>query len=163
MLSITAVLHTRNDAARLGRCLETLHPCNEILVIDHNSTDATTHLAREYGATIVRPRSDADAGLALGGSRLISTEWIFCIDPRESLTEGLAASLFEWKLDGFRGAQARALAVFLLQEKADGWIENPVAETRLVPATWDRWNGRFPVSEPSHSTLEGRLLRFAFP
>jgi len=167
MRSITAVLHTRNDAVRLGRCLETLYPCDEILVIDHDSTDATVHVAREYGARTVlktvQLKAEAEAGSTLQRPELISTGWIFCIDPRESLTEALAASLFGWKLDGVTGAPEQAAGVFLRQENADGWIENPVAQTRLVPAAWKRWNGRFPLNELSHFTLEGRLLRFEFP
>lgn len=163
MLSITAVLHTRNDAVRLGRCLETLYPCDEILLIDHDSTDATVHVAREYGANIVQLKGEPGAAAAAKKPGLISTGWILCIDPLESLTEALAASLFEWKLGGVGGARAEAAAVFLRQENADGWIENPFAQTRLVPAAWKRWNGRFPRNELSHFTLEGRLLRFEFP
>ena len=53
MPSITAVLHTENDALRLGRALETLYPCDDIVVIDHESRDATVRIARQYGAKVV--------------------------------------------------------------------------------------------------------------
>ena len=41
-------------------------------------------------------------------------------DPRESLTEALAASLFEWKSEPPR---ACAIAFFLREETNAGWIE----------------------------------------
>ena len=47
------LLHTENDALRLGRLLETLYPCDEILIVDHGSFDATSQVAREYGARII--------------------------------------------------------------------------------------------------------------
>ncbi len=52
MPPITAFLHTHNDARHLGRALESLRPCDEILIIDHGSTDSTLRVAREYGAAI---------------------------------------------------------------------------------------------------------------
>jgi glycosyltransferase involved in cell wall biosynthesis len=53
MPPITALLHTTNDALRLGRALETLLPCAEIIIVDHHSADATRRIARDYGARIV--------------------------------------------------------------------------------------------------------------
>lgn len=158
MLSLTAFLHTRNDALRLGRCLETVYPCDAIVVVDHSSSDDTLHVAREFGAKVVS--RDAEARDVLSPKSLVSTEWMLCLDPRESLSEALAASLFEWKTTAH---DVRPYAIHLREENAHGWIDNPVPQTRLVPASWDRWDGRFPISQPSSNTLEGKLLRFAFP
>ena len=57
MTSITALLHTKNDALRLGRALETLYACDDILIVDHGSRDATVRVAREYGARVVDGRA----------------------------------------------------------------------------------------------------------
>ncbi len=94
-----------------------------------------------------------------------SLEWILCLDPREALTEKLAASLFEWKSESFRAEAAAALAfsVFLREETPEGWVEVPFPQTRLVPRSWSSWNGEFPAHEPSALALEGELLRFVFP
>lgn len=162
MLSLTALLHTRNDALRLGRCLETAYPCDEIVILDHDSTDATRHVAREFGARIVPVGSASDAASVSEGLRRVATEWVLCLDPRESLSEALAASLFEWRSSGLQ-SNPRPHAMFLREEKKHGWIENPAPQTRLVPASWDRWKGQFPVSPASPCLLEGKLLRFAFP
>jgi hypothetical protein len=153
MPGITALLHTHNDGLRVGRCLETLYPCDEIVVIDHGSDDGTVRAAREYGARVVAASGSPDLHLRQG--------WILCLDPRESLTEALAASLFEWKSERV-GAQS-PFSIFVREETAEGWVANPEAQTRLVPANWGRWNGRFPAHERSAVALEGELLRFVLP
>jgi len=157
---ITALLHTDNDALRIGRCLETLYPCDEIVVVDHGSRDGTVQIARAYGARIV---AAAPGAVSVQYSLPAATGWILCLHPRESLTESLAASLFEWKSDQGAIRSPRAFSVFLREETAEGWIEMPVAQTRLVPQSWERWNGTLPVYDASSVVLEGELLRFAFP
>jgi cellulose synthase/poly-beta-1,6-N-acetylglucosamine synthase-like glycosyltransferase len=165
MPAITALLHTKNDAIRLGRVLETLYPCDEILIVDHNSSDATVKVAREYGARIVEPRGAAAPTEYLDDSH---RGWILCLDPRESLTESLAASLFELKSESKKPEKSasfneRAFSVLLREETAEGWIDHPAAQTRLVPVGWKRWEGKLPANEPSAVQLHGELLRFAFP
>jgi glycosyltransferase involved in cell wall biosynthesis len=166
MPSITALIYTENDALRLGRCLETLYPCDDIVIVDHGSSDRTLSLAREYGAKIVSAAPGASADDYLRSARQSNT-WILCLDPHESLTEALAASLFEWKSEEEsthrNGVQPLAFSMFLREETAEGWIELPAPQTRLVPQAWTRWNGRLPVHDPSALALEGELLRFVFP
>ena len=156
MPSITAVLHTSNDARQLGRALETLYPCDEILIIDHHSHDATVTIAREYGARVIESCNDATASDYL---RSAGGEWILCLEPRESLTETLAASLYEWKV-ARTGENTRAVNIYLREESTSGWIDLPTPETRLIPKTWTRWEGWLPAYDHSAQTLEGALLRF---
>ncbi|HYM78842.1 MAG TPA: glycosyltransferase [Candidatus Dormibacteraeota bacterium] len=158
MPALTAVLHTRNDALRLGRALETLYPCDEIVVVDHGSRDGTLRVAMEYGARVVAAEQTAASAQFLAG---VNSGWILCLDPRESLTEALAASLFEWKSEPV--AAAAVFSVFLREETTEGWVENPSAQTRLVSAGWNRWHGHLPANDPSAVALEGELLHFVFP
>ena len=156
MPTITALLHTHNDELRLGRALEMLFPCDELVVIDHGSNDATGAVAREYGARFLNEKG-------AGSYREIARgDWILSLDPRESITEALAASLFEWKLDAIP-ENILAFSVYRREETPEGWIANPFAQTRLVRADWDRWLGEFPEPDPSAVALEGDLLRFVFP
>jgi len=159
MPAITALLHTKNDALRIGRCLETIYPCDHILVVDHGSSDSTVQVAREYAARVIDAVPGAGTGHYL---RLSDSGWILCLDPRESVSESLAASLYEWK--SHAGARPEsAFSVFLREETLDGWVQHPLAQTRMVPRDWNRWDGSFPSAEPSALALEGELLRFAFP
>ncbi len=160
MRHLAAILHTHNDGQRLGRCLETLYPCDEILIVDQASTDHTLRIAREYGATIIAANDGRPPALH---SKTSSGGWILCLDTRESLTEGLAASLYEWKLQHGDAADPNVLSLFVREETPLGWVEKAEAETRVVPRNWQRWNGRWPLSEDTSVALEGRVLRFSFP
>jgi glycosyltransferase involved in cell wall biosynthesis len=164
MPAITALLHARNDALCLGRALETLLPCDEIVVVDHGTHSATRRIAREYGARVVSANADITPGQCLPLAR---HDWILCLEPRESLTEALVASLFEWKAEWKPEAQSlreiTAFAVLLREETPHGWQISPTSQTRLVPRSWNRWQGLLPATEPSAITLEGVLLRFIQP
>ncbi len=158
MPGITALVHTHNDALRIGRCLETLYPCDEILIVDHGSEDSTVRVAREYGARITQATSLREQlQCGLGAAR----DWILCLEARESLTENLAASLYEWKVESPQGQPA--FSIFVREETAEGWVGNPTAQTRLVPSLWNQWNGNLPTNQASACTLEGELLRFILP
>jgi glycosyltransferase involved in cell wall biosynthesis len=165
MPPFTALLHTMNDGLRLGRALETLLPCAEILIVDHSSTDATMRIARSYGARIV----NADEATPVADYlHLAGFDWIFCIEPRESITESLQTSLFEWaalrSYDDVKGeAGSRAFSVRVREQVRKEWLEVPLPKTRLIPRNWTRWDGWVPASEASAIALEGELLRFVFP
>jgi len=160
MHRITAVLHTHNDGLRLGRCLETLYPCDEALIVDHGSEDDTLRIAREYGARVMRLR---DLGGAEQYLEHLHAGWLLCVSPKESLTEALAASLYEWKSEPHSPSAIRGFSVFLREETSQGWIAHRVAETRLVRSDWSRWKNLFPLSEGSAPALDGALLRFRLP
>ncbi len=160
MPPLTALLHTSNDALRLGRALEMLFPCDEILIVDHASTDSTRRLVRDYGARLVDSPHTTTPGDFL---QLARHDWILCLQPTESISESLQATLFEWKLASPLTLAASAFSVFVRQETATGWLDIPAPETRLVPRNWPHWHGRLPVSEPSALALEGEILRFALP
>jgi glycosyltransferase involved in cell wall biosynthesis len=161
MRSITAFLHTENDALRLGRALETLYACDDILIVDHGSRDTTVRVARDYGARVM----SATPGTSLHEYvQSAPSSWILCLNPCESLTESLSASLFEWKSQPApRDNSASAFSVFLREETAHGWVEVATAQTRLVPRNWGRWRGTFPIADCSTRALSGELLRFVFP
>ena len=144
---------------RLGRALETLHPCDEILIVDHASRDTTARVAREYGARVIAAEEDAPPGRYLSRAR---HDWLFCLDPSESLSEALAASLFEWKCSQ-SSADAIAFSVLLREETDNGWLDLPAPQTRLIPRSWSRWHGHLPAHDPTAPVLKGELLRFLHP
>jgi glycosyltransferase involved in cell wall biosynthesis len=158
MPPISAILHTFNDGLRLGRALETLRPCDELLVIDHGSTDQTLQIAREYAATIrTAGQSPADP---LQWAR---HDWLLCLLPSESLSEALEATLFEWTLKDAReviGVPAGSVGV--REETEHGWCDAQRA-TRLIPRSWNLWAGQLPAFDARAAMLQGDLLRFGLP
>lgn len=152
MPQLTALIHTHNDELRLGRALESLRPCDELLIFDHGSEDGTAAVAREYGAGVLAA-TDADLCRA-------KNDWILCLLASEALSEGLEASLFEWKLA--EHAASCAFSVAVREQAGDEWLSHP-STTRLLNRQARHWKGPLPPDDPQAQLLAGDLLRFRKP
>ena len=169
MAKITALVHTHNDAERIGRALESLRACDEVLVVDHASTDDTVKLARDHGAVIKNGVPGVSPGVYAGDA---GHDWILCVLPTEAISEGLEASLFEWKQrreensdpaeTDKHAAEPCSVAFQVREETGDGWRELG-AHTRLVNRKAIHWFGHLPLDDPNAEMLPGHLLRFHKP
>jgi hypothetical protein len=168
MAKITALLHTHNDAGRIGRALESLRACDEVVVVDHASTDDTVKLAREHGAVIREGVPGVNPGVYAMDAR---HDWILCMLPAEAVSEGLEASLFEWKqrreeksdpAENEQAAEPCGVAFQVREETDNGWKELG-AHTRLVNRKGVDWPGHLPLDDPQAEMLPGHLLRFRKP
>lgn len=157
MPKITAMLHTSNDAARLGRTLDSLRPCDEVIVIDHKSDDDTVKIAKDHGAKVQHAVLGVEKGAYAIDAR---HDWILCILPNEALSEGLEASLYTWKDEDHDNDTAFGVAV--REEAAKGWKQLG-SETRLVNRTKINWTDALPTNTPDAPQLPGDLLRFQHP
>lgn len=152
MPQLTALIHTHNDELRLGRALESLRPCDELLILDHGSQDGTEIVAREYGAWVL-PAARADLSQA-------KHDWILCLLPTEAVSEALEASLFEWKLA--EQTASHAFSVTVREQTGNQWVSHP-SSTRLLNRQAHRWTGELPSDDPQAQLLAGDLLRFREP
>lgn len=93
-MSISVCIVCRNEADKLGACLESVRWADEILVMDLSSEDDSVAVASAHGARIisrepfpiVEPLRNELAAVARG-------EWILALDPDERVTPGLAHEL----------------------------------------------------------------------
>ena len=90
---VSAVLITRNAAAVLDSCLESLGFADEILVVDSASSDATHEIAARHGARVVQKE-----WLGFGRQKQFAVDqarhdWVLCIDADERVSPELAASI----------------------------------------------------------------------
>jgi glycosyltransferase involved in cell wall biosynthesis len=157
MPKITALIHTHNDGLRIGRTLDSLRACDQLLVIDHGSDDNTEKIARDHGANFKRGIPGVDHGTYAVDS---SNDWILCLCSNESLSEELEASLFEWKSqehDTEVGFNLR-----LREESDSGWSVRP-PETRLVNRGKINWTGDLPPTSSVIEEIKGYILKFQHP
>jgi glycosyltransferase involved in cell wall biosynthesis len=105
MPRLSAIIITRNEAANIGACLDALAFCDERIVVDSGSTDATVEIARGRGARVeIRgwpgfgPQKNYALSLATG-------DWVLSVDADERVTPELAgaikAALADPSTDGF--------------------------------------------------------------
>ena len=94
MSRISAILITHNEAANLRDCLASLAWCDEIVIVDNGSTDATHDIAREFGAKLVLTSDWPGFGPQKQRALAAATgDWILSIDADERLTEAGAAEI----------------------------------------------------------------------
>jgi len=158
MPKFTALLRTHNDALRLGRALQSLRPCDEVLIIDECSEDDTAKVAREYGAVF----KTAIPGVSPGAYAMDAQhEWILCLRANESLSDTLEAALFEWK-EQDPGQSVICYSVPIREENGRGWRECP-PEVRLINRKVVNWIGEMPPAQEDCTLMRGELLCFHNP
>lgn len=91
--SITAVIIARDEADMIANCIETVRWCDDIIVIDNGSIDATPELARELGARVIEHQTDSFANLRSRALKYVKTDWLFYVDADERVTPSLSSEV----------------------------------------------------------------------
>jgi glycosyltransferase involved in cell wall biosynthesis len=127
---VSAIVLARNEEQNLPRCLRALRSCDEIIVVDDDSTDRTVALAESCGARVVAHKLASFAeqrnwAMQEAGAR---NEWVLHLDADEVVTAELAAEIRE------RLAQVAAdVAGFHLARKT------------MLGEQWLRFSATYPV------------------
>lgn len=103
---ISAVVLTKNEERNIKECLAGLKWCDEIWVVDDDSSDKTREIAEKEGARVIRRALAGDfaaqRNYALGLSR---GDWVFFVDADERVSPKLAQEIQEAikkpDIDGF--------------------------------------------------------------
>jgi len=91
---ISAIVLTHNDSATVGKTLASLAWCDELIVIDDNSTDTTVEIAKKHNAKVHLRHLDDDFaaqrnfGLAKAGG-----DWVLFVDSDEIVPQALAREI----------------------------------------------------------------------
>lgn len=95
-LPISAIVVSRNEADDLDRCLASLGFCDEVIVIDLESSDSTAAVARRHGAVVVEhvpvPIAEYARVDVVPSAR---HEWLLFTDPDEEIATPLASEIAE--------------------------------------------------------------------
>jgi glycosyltransferase involved in cell wall biosynthesis len=102
---LSVIIITRNEAANISACLDSVAFCDERIVVDCGSDDDTTAIAKAKGAQVTThewrgfgPQKNFALSLATG-------EWVLSVDADERVTPQLAASIgkaiAEGQADGY--------------------------------------------------------------
>ncbi len=91
---ISAVVLTHNDQLTSERALNSLAWCDEIIVIDDQSTDQTVAIAKKFGAHIYeRALSDDFASQRNFGLEKTNHDWVLFVDSDEMVSKELSEEI----------------------------------------------------------------------
>ena len=152
MRKLTACLITFNEEANVRACLEAVAFCDEVVVVDSHSTDATRQIAAELGARVIErdwPGHIEQKNFAVDQA---SHDWVLCVDADERVTPALRERIQEvlGSEGGPDGYTVNRLNHYLgAPIRGCGWY--PDAKLRLFDRRRGRWRG---VNPHDHVRLE---------
>jgi glycosyltransferase involved in cell wall biosynthesis len=137
--TLSAIVITRNEAANIGACLDSLVFCDERIVVDSGSEDDTVALARKHGATVMVHPWQGFGAQKNHALSLATGDWILSIDADERVTPELALAIRSAIAgDGAAGYEMPRLSRFLGREMwHSGWYPD------YVLRLFRRGRGRF--------------------
>jgi glycosyltransferase involved in cell wall biosynthesis len=90
---LSAIIITKDEAANIGACLDSLAFCDERIVVDSGSNDGTPTIAREKGARVSLHAWHGFGAQKNHALSLARGEWVLSIDADERVTPELAAAI----------------------------------------------------------------------
>lgn len=154
-IRLSACVISLNEADRIEACLRSLAWCDEIVVVDSHSSDATRDTAAALGARVIErdwPGHAAQKEFAVRAARL---DWVLCVDADERVSDALRDEIAALCEDGL-GAAA-GWSVPRMSRYLGRWIRHgswyPDRSVRL----FDRRRGRF-AANPDYDLHERVVL-----
>jgi glycosyltransferase involved in cell wall biosynthesis len=125
---LSAIIITRNEAANVAACLESLAFCDERIVVDSGSDDDTVEIALAAGAAVVTHQwagFGAQKNFALSQAR---GDWVLSIDADERVSAALAADILSTiRSASASGYEIARLSTFLGRPmRHSGWFPDYV-------------------------------------
>ncbi|MFA6261795.1 MAG: glycosyltransferase family 2 protein [Bacteroidia bacterium] len=148
MTPISVVIITLNEAANIGRCIQSVLPvADEVVVVDSFSTDQTCALAETLGAKIVQRTFDGHIEQKNYAITQAKFPFILSLDADEWLSDELTKAILKIKenpmADGYRFNR--------LNNYCGTWIRHgawyPDRKLRLWDSRMGKWEGMNPHDE----------------
>lgn len=160
---ISAVILTKNEEQNIEACIKGLRWCDEVLVIDDNSTDKTVSIAEKLGAKVYVHNLENNFGEQRNfGLSKAKGDWVFFVDAdervSESLTFEITSSLHQKNTDFVSGFSLRRIDTMWGKQLLHGENGN-VRLIRLARKDAGKWVGHV------HETwqVKGKIIELKNP
>lgn len=165
---LSACVIAFQEADRIGECLASLAFCDEVVLVDSHSSDATREIAAAAGARVIErdwPGHVAQKSFAVAAA---SHDWVLCLDADERVSPQLRAEIERLREAGFEGPAGYTMP--RLSSYLGRWIRHgtwyPNRQLRLFDRRRGRWAGQDPHDrvdlEGAAGRLQGRLLHHPY-
>lgn len=161
MVPLSAVLIAQNEETTIGDAIASVSFCEETVLVDSGSTDATCEVARRMGARVIVnapwPGFVAQRDFAV---REASHDWVIALDADERVSPELRDEILALRSTGFQYAGYRIPRVaFYLGRwiRATDWY--PDWQVRLFDRTRAGWQGDLVHESVAVRGPVGRLSR----
>ena len=140
MIKVSAVIITYNEEQNIERCLCSLSPvADEIIVVDSFSKDKTTEIAERLGATVYYNEFKGFGSQKCFAISKATNNWVLSLDADEALTPELRQSILEIK----QNPEFSVYQVPRLTNYCGKWIWHcgwyPDKQTRIYNRTKGKW------------------------
>lgn len=120
-MRLSVIVITRNEAANLRACLESVAFADEWIVVDNASTDGTADIARACGAAVTHTDDWPGFGPQKNRALALATrDWVLSIDADERVTPVLAAQI----RDAMASGRSQAFEIPRLTRFCGQWIHH---------------------------------------
>lgn len=89
MQKLSVVTVTKNEEAKIGKCLESVKWAAEIIIVDSYSTDATVDICRKYTSNVIQREWPGYASQKNFGIDQAAGDWILILDADEQVSDEL--------------------------------------------------------------------------
>lgn len=93
MIKVSAIILTKNAEELIADCIDSVSFCDEIIIIDDNSTDRTPDLAKHMGAHVFVDESKSFAEKRNFGLKKAKGRWVLYIDSDERVSPELKSNI----------------------------------------------------------------------
>jgi glycosyltransferase involved in cell wall biosynthesis len=146
--ALSACIIAFNEADRIGDCLASLAFCDEIVVVDSFSTDATVDIARAAGVRVLQRRFDGFRSQKAFAVEQARHDWVLCLDADERVGDVLRESISSARAAGFGDAAGYRFA--RLGEYFGRFLRHGNAYPDRVLRLFDRRRGGWRGSREVH-------------
>jgi len=165
---ISGVVICFNEADRIGRCLESLAFCDELVVVDSCSTDGTREIARRYTERVIEQPFLGYVKQKNFALEHAKHDWVVCLDADEALSPELAQEVLAAIAragDSVSGFELDRVTRYLgVWHDRGEWY--PDWQLRVFRRSRGRWAGMDPHDrvelEGRVEKLHGRLLHWNY-
>ena len=169
MPKLSAVIIANNEERDIGRCLDSLAPVSdEILVVDSYSTDRTREICESKGVRFEQHEFEGYIQQKNFAMKLASHDYIISLDADEALSGDLQKSILEiknsWQEDGYYIRRLNYYCGKWLRH--GGWY--PDKKLRLWKKDQGKWGGLNPhdhlelIDASKTGTLKGNILHYTY-